>query len=610
MPLFDRAVEALETVARMAFARARPVRALERFLAAHRPESLPADEAGLWAEPLPPAQPALVSIVILTLNGGEMLRALFASLERFNTWPDIEIIVVDHGTDDETKNVIAAASTKFHIRHVKPGRNYSFAFSCNRGAQIARGEIVLFLNNDIELTEDVIPPVVAGVQATGGLVGIRLIRKQPGGRTMPRPHIGVRFRWNLRRGWTAPYDALPGPRDALRAAQPCRMPAETGAVLACNRAEFLAMGGFCEDYLYAYEDVDLCLKAAARFDRPSIALNNVAAVHLMGATRIKRANLRRRIRWHRHSRAVLRARYGYRNRRLAWLGLFGVADGFDWGRRPAIAVLADKADEAASRAAASLADEFGEFATLKQPGFGQYDLFGYDLVLSRLPRFSFAHARNLGPMALKLGWLGADDSDWADNAAACDILIADDEGAAARWAAKLGRPVAAIGTRSLGDALRDIVAGFLRERLRVVVLVPESGSAVATNLCNAMISAGHAVRVAKAQARRQQVSIRDDVAIWLALPGMSALAADTIHVAAFGKAPGAGFSGDIRVESLGADFPAWFDRLMSQIADCHERRMAGPVDLPLEDLSGTDDAASASVWRARHDPTAHLIGLS
>ena len=610
MPLFYRVVEALETAARLALAGADRERALERFRAAHRPAALPADDAGLWTAPLPPPRPAALSIVILTLDGGAMLRTLLASLAAHNSWPDLEIIVVDHGSQDETAEILREASARFEIRHIRPGRNHSFAFSCNRGAQIARGDIVLFLNNDIEFTEDALPAIIAAVQATGGLVGIRLVPQRAGNRTQEKPQIGVRFRWDLRRGWTAPRDATPGPRDALRAAVPCQMPAQTGAVMACNRAEFLAMGGFCEAYLYAYEDVDLCLKAAARFARPSIALNNVAAIHLMGATRIKRANLRRRIRWNRHSRGVLRTRYGYRNRRLAWLGLFGAADGFDWGRRPAIAMLAEKGDETAARAADLLARDVAEFATLKTSGVGCDDLFGYDLVLSRRPHLAFARARNLGPMALTLGWLGGEGSDWADNAAAYDILIADDEPSAVRWAARLGRPVATIGARRLDDALRDIVTAFLREKLRVVILAPDSGAAPASELRRALLSAGHAVRVAQPRARRQPVSIRDDVAIWLAAPGATALAADTIHVAAFDNAPGHGFSFDIRAESLGADFPAWFDRLMSQIADGHERRMAGPVDAPLEDLSGLDATASVALWRSRHDPTAHLIDLS
>src|SRR5690606_11301387 len=116
MPLISRLVEAVETATRLAFTGARPAVALERFFAARRPAVLPADSTGVFAIETVAPHPARVSIVILTLNGGEMLRSLFASLAAFNTWPDLEIIVVDHGSDDGTDDVLRAASARFHTR--------------------------------------------------------------------------------------------------------------------------------------------------------------------------------------------------------------------------------------------------------------------------------------------------------------------------------------------------------------------------------------------------------------------------------------------------------------------------------------------------------------
>ena len=608
MSLFSRVVEALETAARLVPARASHAVALERFLAAHRPPRLPADTDGLIAGDLPAPRPALVSIVILTLDGAAMLRTLLASLEQFNTWPDIEIILVDHGTDNETKDVVAAASTKFHIRHVRPGRNHSFAFSCNRGAQIARGEIVLFLNNDIELIEDIVPRIVAGVQATGGLVGIKLLPEYRDGQAVPHRQIGVRFRWNLRQGWTVPYDATPGPRDGLRARQPCHMPAVTGAVLACNRTQFLQMGGFCENYLYAYEDVDLCLKAATRFDLPLVALNDVSAVHLMGATRTKRAKLRRRMRWHAHSRSMFRARYGYRTRRLAWAGLFG-AGGFDWGRRPAVAVLANRDDEAAPAATNALAGEVAEFALLKTAGLKRYDLFGCDLVLSRSPRLPLSRVRNLSPIAITVGWAHDGDDAWQAGAPAFDIMLASGGDRAAILTETLGRPVVAIGDRPFEAALRDAVADFLQNRFRIVILASADRSDAATRISAVLKAAGHAVRTKAAHGGRS-ISMRDDVALWLTPPGAVELPADTIHIAAFEPVPGQPIACDIQVEPLGDDMEAWFDRLMQEIGAAHRKRMAGPGDLPLEDMSLADDGNPASNWHGRPDPTANLIDAS
>lgn len=609
MPLISRLVETIESAIRLAYTGARPTVALERFFAARRPVVLPADPAGVFAIETAAPHPARVSIVILTLNGAEMLRVLFASLAAFNTWPDLEIIVVDHGSDDTTGEVLRAASARFHIRHVKPGRNHSFSFSCNRAAQVARGDILLFLNNDIELTEDIVPRIVAGVRETGGLVGIRLMHKEAGAKA-PRPQIGVRFRWNLWQGRIAAYDAAPGPRDGLRAAHPCHMPVVTGAVLACDRAQFLTMGGFCEDYLYAYEDVDLGLKAAARFGLPSVALNDISALHLMGATRIKRAKLTRRRRWHRHSLRTLRARYGYRIRRLAWLGLFGADERFDWGRRPAVAILAERTDEAANRAARELATGFAEFADIKTGGFMNRNLFGYDLILSRLPRFPLTRARNLSPMALAVAWIRDGDEDWRADVAAFDIFLADDAELAARMTAHLGRRVVAIGPRDTADVLRAAVSDFLRRRLRFAVLAPEDQSAAAAAISAALRAAGHSARTTVQAGDRRPVSMRDDVVIWLAPPGKAKWPVDAIHVAAFDAVPGDGFPYDVRAGRPDGGMEAWLGSVLAAIGDCDARRMAGPEDLPLEDMQHLDDGALKTFWCERHDPTAHLIGTS
>ena len=405
------------------------------------------------------------------------------------------------------------------------------------------------------------PRIVAGVRESGGLVGIRLMHKEAGAKAL-RPQIGVRFRWNLRQGRIAAYDAAPGPRDGLRAAHPCHMPVVTGAVLACDRAQFLKMGGFCEDYLYAYEDVDLGLKAAARFGLPSVALNDVSALHLMGATRIKRAKLARRRRWHRHSLRALRARYGYRIRRLAWLGLFGADERFDWGRRPALAILAERADEAANRAARELAAGFAEFADIKTGRFMNRNLFGYDLILSRVPRFPLAHAKNLSPMALAVAGIRAGDGDWRASAAAYDIFLADDAELASRMTAHLGRPVVAIGERGMAEALRAAVSDFLRTRLRIAVLALDSESTAAKAISAALRAAGHSARTTVLAGDRQPVSMRDDVVIWLAPPGEAKRPVDAIHIAAFDAVPGDSFPYDVQAGRPDRDIEAWLGSVL------------------------------------------------
>ncbi len=87
----------------------------------------------------------MLSIVIPTKNEEEYLPKLLASI-RTQTLQPLEIIVADAGSTDRTRQI----ATSFGARVVDggmpgPGRN--------RGAEAAKGEIVLFLDADVELTD-------------------------------------------------------------------------------------------------------------------------------------------------------------------------------------------------------------------------------------------------------------------------------------------------------------------------------------------------------------------------------------------------------------------------------------------------------------------------
>lgn len=597
MPIFIRLAEALESAFRLAAARGSRVAALEAFLAARTP-SVPPDRAGLWLEPAGDTQRELVSIVIPTLNGAALLDTLFRSIRLHNTWPDLELIVVDHGGDAATAEVIEEAAADFCIRHLRPGRNFSFAFSCNRAAQMARGGVLLFLNNDIEFTEDVIGRMVFTVRKSGGLAGLKLWQKSPDGVVAAQPQIGVRFRWNLNQGWTVPYETGPRPEDEWRASQPAQMPVVTAAIMACPRDRFLALGGFCEQYLYAYEDVDFGLKAAAA-GMPSISINDLSATHIVGATRFLRAGRRRRRRWHRYNLSVFRSRCGYRTRRLAWAGLFG-GEGFAWGRRPAVALVGGGAPAPLSSAPSPFA-----FADRVRGGPFGYGLYGYDLVIIRDPAFNLASARQLSPMAITVVWAEV-ASKWTDTAVDCDIIVAPDADGAAMLSERMGRPVHALAEGDWRQAIMQLVRRFISEAHRIV-LIGGQGTTQGERLEKALRQMGFPVRHEDAASYPSARAMRDDFAIWLVPPKKAGLSPDQCHIAAFTKAGEGAFAGDIELGAWKDDFDGWFQLLLGEMQEYHSSRMAGPSDPPLASAELADDSAAASFWAQFDDPTEQLI---
>src|SRR5690606_19264614 len=65
------------------------------------------------------------------------------------------------------------------------------------------------------------------------------------------------------------------------------VPAVTGSVMMLRRNDFLAVGGFDEEYIYGYEDVDLCLSIKKHLNKKSICLTSNKVIHADGVTRKK-----------------------------------------------------------------------------------------------------------------------------------------------------------------------------------------------------------------------------------------------------------------------------------------------------------------------------------
>lgn len=93
----------------------------------------------------------MVSIIIVNYNSRDLLRACLRSIERSVRVP-FEVIVVDNGSDDgSTKNLPCDEKVKVIV----PRENLGFAKGCNRGARIAQGDVLHFLNPDTEVDESI-----------------------------------------------------------------------------------------------------------------------------------------------------------------------------------------------------------------------------------------------------------------------------------------------------------------------------------------------------------------------------------------------------------------------------------------------------------------------
>jgi GT2 family glycosyltransferase len=174
------------------------------------------------------------------------LRLLLADLPA-----DCEAIVVDDASEDRTPELVAGFGEA--IRALRLDRNVGFAAACNAGAAAARGEHLVFLNNDTEPQPGWLAALLDCAEAhpEAAVVGAKLL--YPTGAVQ---HAGVAigqdgYPHNL-------YAGLPGGHPAAN--RPRRLQAVTGACMLVRRLAFERVGGFDERFRNAMEDVDLCLR--------------------------------------------------------------------------------------------------------------------------------------------------------------------------------------------------------------------------------------------------------------------------------------------------------------------------------------------------------------
>ena len=174
------------------------------------------------------------------------MKAIAANLA--DTTP-VEIILVNDCSTDQTTELLKSISS---INFVTNSTNQGFIHSCNKGASLAKGKYLYFLNNDAEIKSNCIESLVEVLAQDEqvGAVGSKLIYSngtlQEAGGIIWQDGSG----WNYGR-----QDNANAPEyNYLRPVDYC-----SGASLMVRRSVFEHLEGFETDFAPAYyEDTDLC----------------------------------------------------------------------------------------------------------------------------------------------------------------------------------------------------------------------------------------------------------------------------------------------------------------------------------------------------------------
>jgi glycosyltransferase involved in cell wall biosynthesis/GT2 family glycosyltransferase len=200
-----------------------------------------------------------VSIIIPSKDNVDYLRACLKSILEITEYGHYEILIIDTGSQEgDTLAYLEEITQNPKVSlHIYPDR-FNYHKVNNYGAQIADGELLLFLNNDTEVIEPTWLDDLAGwAERPGvGIVGTKLLYPngtiQHGGIVMGVEGHGSHIFERLPEHHYGPF----GSPDWYRDYQ-----AVTGACMMVPKAVFEELGGFDETYQVGYGDIDLCLRA-------------------------------------------------------------------------------------------------------------------------------------------------------------------------------------------------------------------------------------------------------------------------------------------------------------------------------------------------------------
>lgn len=192
-----------------------------------------------------------VSIVIPAFNEIALTRQCLASLVQLTSTCPFEVIVIDDASEDETPEVLQEIQG---LRFLRNEENLGFLKTCNRAALKARGEFIVFLNNDTVVVPGWLDELLATFEARpdAGLVGSRLV--YPSGRLQEAG--GLVFEDGSAANAGRDSDPDEPAWNYLREVDYC-----SAASLMIKAELFRKLGGFDETYAPAYyEDTDLAMR--------------------------------------------------------------------------------------------------------------------------------------------------------------------------------------------------------------------------------------------------------------------------------------------------------------------------------------------------------------
>lgn len=202
----------------------------------------------------------LVSIIIPTKDQTSILKKCIESIFERSTYPNFEVILIDNNSEEQAFfDYVKSCESKYgnQFKYVQASIPFNFSTLMNLGAEQAKGNYLVLLNNDTEvISHDWIEGMLEQAQRPSiGVVGVKLLYPN---NTIQ--HAGVVMGLGGAAGHVLVGEDRYGPGYFNYVNMQNNYSAVTAACIMIRTSVYNEVGGFDELFTVEYNDVDFCLK--------------------------------------------------------------------------------------------------------------------------------------------------------------------------------------------------------------------------------------------------------------------------------------------------------------------------------------------------------------
>lgn len=195
-----------------------------------------------------------ISIIIPTWNTASVTYRCVLSIIKHLPKNFTEIIIVDNASTDKTHDIFSKLRS---VKYVLNSSNLGYSKGCNIGALHATANYLFFLNSDIEFIDSKLADMYQFLKANSqcGIVGPQFLNPDLSvqGSVFPNQSVinAIKEFWFGYKSFSKYYPT---------SNQPVNVWAISGGAMLINKILFNQIGKWNENYIFYYEDLDLCRK--------------------------------------------------------------------------------------------------------------------------------------------------------------------------------------------------------------------------------------------------------------------------------------------------------------------------------------------------------------